>query len=34
MSESRRLINVRMKCELKLRLNHAHVIDGLRDSTG
>ena len=30
MSESRRLINDRMKHELNLRLHHAHVIEGLR----
>jgi hypothetical protein len=29
MSESRRLVNVRMKQELRLRLQHADVIAGL-----
>jgi hypothetical protein len=30
MSESRRLTNQRMKHELRLRLGHPSVIDGLR----
>mgnify|MGYP003339326642 FL=1 len=34
MSESRRLTHDRMKRELKLRLHHPHVIDGLRGAAG
>jgi len=33
MSESRRLDNSRMKRELKLRLHHPHVRDGLSPQT-